>query len=77
MSAVQTEGWYGPPNSRRFHYFREGRSLCGKWLVFADMSDLWDCALGPANGDCSACKKALEKQAAPKGEAPQANQEKD
>jgi hypothetical protein len=25
------EGWGCPPASRKFHYFREGMSLCGKW----------------------------------------------
>jgi hypothetical protein len=70
MSAPQSllefappHGWYGPPNSRRFHYFTNeaGRSLCGKWLVFSWSADLIDVAYGPANGDCAACKRLLEK----------------
>lgn len=57
----KTEGWYGPPNSRRFHYFRGGRALCGKWMVFmADAEIPYDCAYGPASGDCATCKKKLE-----------------
>lgn len=53
-------GWYGPPKSRRFHYFEsDGRSLCGKWLVLAWGQYLVDLALGPASGDCAACKKKL------------------
>ena len=55
------EGWYGPPNSRRFHYFgpNGAHSLCGKWLVLAWSADLIDIAYGPANGDCAACKAKL------------------
>lgn len=60
MTDTQTEGWYGPPTSRRFHYFRNGRSLCGKWFVLAsDDKIAWGRALGPADGDCAACKKKV------------------
>lgn len=27
----QTEGWAWPSSSRKAHYFRSGRSLCGHW----------------------------------------------
>lgn len=29
------EGWGKPFNSRKFHYFRNGRSLCGKWFFLS------------------------------------------
>jgi len=24
-------GWWWPPNSKKAHYFVDGRSLCGRW----------------------------------------------
>ena len=62
----RVEGWYGPPNSRRWHYITsdDGRSLCGKWLVIAWSADLIDRAYGPANGDCAACKSKLAARSA-------------
>mgnify|MGYP007066790196 FL=1 len=27
------EGWKRPPFSERFHYFRNGESLCGKYKI--------------------------------------------
>lgn len=57
-------GWYGPPTSRRWHYIADdGRSLCGKWLVPAWGDSLVDKAFGPADGDCAACKRKLERAA--------------
>lgn len=26
------EGWKGLINARKWHYFRDGKSLCGKWM---------------------------------------------
>lgn len=54
----EPRGWYGPPNSRRWHYIgTDGRSLCGKWLVPSWSPHLVDRAYGPASGDCAECKK--------------------
>lgn len=60
-SAAEASGWYGPPTSRRWHYIvgADARSLCGKWFVPAWSEELIDKSYGPANGDCTACKKAL------------------
>lgn len=30
----RTEGWAAPLRSPKWHYFRKGRSLCGKWGLF-------------------------------------------
>lgn len=65
MTAAGTRGWYGPPNSRRWHFIAEdGRSLCGKWLVLSWGPSLVDHSNGPANGDCAACEKKLESEEA-------------
>jgi hypothetical protein len=31
-----TEGWGCPLNSRKWHYFRSGKSLCNKWMFSSD-----------------------------------------
>lgn len=62
--------WYGPGNSTRFHYFdADLRSLCRKWMLWADPVDRgreWGMAEGNATGDCADCKRRVEKmEAAP------------
>ena len=51
------EGWGYLINSTKWHYFRNGRSLCGKWGILSDK------ALELGNDDspdnCKACKKKL------------------
>lgn len=32
---MEAEGWAIPLLAKRAHYFREGRSLCGKWGFFS------------------------------------------
>jgi len=34
-----SEGWAQPLNSKKFHFFREGRSLCGKWAFLSEDLD--------------------------------------
>lgn len=68
MSATEQEpgvqGWYGPSNSRRFHYFgSDGRSLCGFWRAIPWSAELVDIAVGPANGKCPPCKRKLAARA--------------
>lgn len=57
------EGWGNPePYSSRskFHYFREGRSLCRKWgFYFGDLEQGQD----DHSDNCSACKKAKLQEA--------------
>jgi hypothetical protein len=31
----RAEGWWWPIRAHRAHYFREGRSLCGRWISLA------------------------------------------
>ena len=54
-------GWGFPSQSRKWHYFRAGRSLCGKFGWF-DRDPL---ELGNDNSpdNCMACKKRLQKEA--------------
>lgn len=49
------EGWAMASNSRVAHYFRSGRSLCGKWGMFSPVVDR-----EPPHGTpcCVACSRA-------------------
>lgn len=31
--------WAWPINSRKAHLFRDGRSLCGRWMMLAEQPD--------------------------------------
>jgi hypothetical protein len=62
---VEIEGWNWLQNSKKWHYFVEGRSLCEKWmLLFND-----DSKQGNDNSpdNCSVCRKKLEKRKLSKG----------
>lgn len=53
------EGWFGPRDSRKFHYFRAGRSLCRKWGFPGPLQ--------PDTGkttpdDCAECSKRLSRE---------------
>ena len=52
------EGWGFPTNSKKAHYFRQSRSLCGKWMFFGVLEQGNDNSLD----NCTACKKALLKE---------------
>lgn len=59
-----TEGWGFPLASRKAHYFRDARSLCGKWLFTGRLEppeNTWK--TGP--DDCVPCRRALDKERAP------------
>ncbi|MCW8128938.1 MAG: hypothetical protein KIS92_01010 [Planctomycetota bacterium] len=51
---TKSEGWFFPINSRKAHFFRNGRSLCGKWGYLGDKFDSDDLA---SPDDCTQCKK--------------------
>lgn len=52
------EGWGFPLNSKKMHYFIDGRSPCGKWMFFGNLeSDEWEDPL-----DCKECRKRLNKR---------------
>ena len=55
-----SEGWARPLNSRKYHYFKEGRSLCGNWLFLSkDLSP--DDPANDSKDDCKACMKKIQK----------------
>lgn len=59
-------GWGCPINSRKFHYFVGGESLCGRWWFGGRNLDDSD---DDHSENCVACKRAKAKQDAAKAEA--------
>ena len=59
------EGWAWHSNSGKAHYFKDKRSLCGKWMFFGELKG--DISLSCKFNDvseeykCTACKKAVKK----------------
>lgn len=53
MKRSTREGWGHPVSTRKFHYFRDSRSLCGRWMFTGDLEP--DGPKGP--DDCAACRR--------------------
>ncbi len=56
-----------PVNTNKYHIFKNGRSVCGKWLLFGKNSELCTDVTGKeklGRDDCKACfkKAGLELQ---------------
>lgn len=60
-----TEGWTWLHNSTRWHYFDEGRSLCGKWMILS--CDNLEIGNDNSPDNCAACGKKLAGRQALKG----------
>lgn len=61
MSEKNKEGWTYLTNSPKWHYFRNGQSLCKKYALLM-MPDL---EVGNNNSpdNCKACQRQLSKEA--------------
>lgn len=54
------EGWYYLSNSPKWHYFRDGRSLCGRWATFA--KEGFEQGNDGSPDNCMGCQKKLLKE---------------
>lgn len=52
------EGWFWPENSRKAHYMRECRSLCGKWGCFS--YNLLEAGTYADSDSCKECSRKLQ-----------------
>ena len=52
----QHEGWWQPRTSRKIHYFRKSRSLCGRYGAHG-VTELQE--LDPCPDSCPSCMKKL------------------
>jgi hypothetical protein len=59
LSELPKEGWGILSNQRKFHYFKAGRSLCGKWAAIF-MPDL-ELGKNDHPDNCQACRKKVIK----------------
>jgi len=55
------EGWYRPSNSRKWHYFKEGMSLCGKWALLRWKSVGYEYGNDNSPDNCASCRRRLLK----------------
>jgi hypothetical protein len=58
------EGWGNLDNVRNAHYFRDDRSICGKWLAWggARWERYQELGEAPTHGTCKACWKKRAKE---------------
>jgi len=60
MTEENKEGWTWLSNSRKWHYFVDGRSLCGRFMLFSTSG--LEQGNDTSTDNCMACMKALEKR---------------
>lgn len=60
--SARPEGWKPLINSHKWHYFRDGRSLCRKWMTLGDGELDPRTIKSPDN--CAACYRIREKEIA-------------
>lgn len=58
---AENEGWTWVIFGKKWHYFRELRSLCGKWMLFS-VSDLEQEDKFGHSCNCKACEKIRKKE---------------
>jgi len=59
-----SEGWAWPLNSRKAHYFEEGRSLCGRWMFFGSQDQPEGLGEQPGKDDCVVCWRKAKQRVA-------------
>jgi len=51
-------GWAWPERSRKAHFFREGRSICRRWLYVGILTRNQNRGNAPGPDDCVVCWRA-------------------
>jgi len=62
----QNEGWTWLKNSRKWHYFRENRSLCGKFAIFVKPEKGFEIGGNDSSDNCAKCSRLIKKETADK-----------
>lgn len=60
MPQCEQEGWTWTHGSRRWHYYRGLRSLCGKMMLLCHPSDGYETGNDHSPDNCAACRKKIE-----------------
>jgi hypothetical protein len=61
-STKEAFGWTWLHNSKKWHYFVEGRSLCNGFMLFKHPSEGYQHGNNTSPDNCAACRKKLEKR---------------
>ncbi len=57
------EGWTYMANApRRWHYFRGGRALCGRWMMLKHPSEGYEVDNDDSPDNCAECKRRRAKE---------------
>ncbi len=59
------QGWKYLFNATKQHYFKQGRSLCGRWMTFGHGDCIEDNGK-PQHDECISCRSKLTPELAPK-----------
>lgn len=57
---MNKEGWTWLTNSPKWHYFRDSRSLCNKFMLFGEHK--FEQNNDNSSDNCAMCKKKLDKE---------------
>lgn len=57
QTTTEARGWYWPSNSRKAHYYVDGRSLCGRYGFPGKLGHPDD--KGGCDDDCTPCSRKL------------------
>ena len=61
QKAPLKQGWHRPQNAAKWHYYAsDGRSLCGKWMLFGGRIMAENQSLNRSDDDCKACARRWE-----------------
>lgn len=64
MTTTRPEGWTYLHNSPKWHYFRAGRSLCGRFMLLTDPAEGYEQGNLESKENCMGCRRKLEKEIA-------------
>lgn len=62
---IGNQGWKYLFNAPKQHYFKDGRSLCGRWMTFGH-GDCIEDNEKPQHDECTSCRRKLTPELAPK-----------
>jgi hypothetical protein len=56
------EGWTWLHNATKWHYFRNGQSLCGRYMLFVHPEEGYEQGGDDSADNCAACKRKRLKE---------------
>ncbi len=64
-SRRESTGWRRPGIAKKWHFFLNGTSLCGRWLLGGPLDENQTTDARPGPDDCRACHAAHERRLPP------------